>query len=283
METATRNVERPLVGAGSLIEHYGQDWRVLAFLLRAQLLHDAHPTIAAAVADHSTVFSDPSTRAWRTLGYAMRLYLGPDVEQTARDLRELHRDLGGTDGDGNRYHAWQRESWTFAHLTLAESTIHAITLFHAISDEDLEEVYAAYRHVGCLYGVREDDMPDTIAGLHEWFDNAVATQTADTRLTAALAGMGSLPWPFPPPRRVPVRVARAALGHLVAVVVGILPDSQQSRFAPRRTGLHRLEWSATLMVMRAFSYLPRRFQVLPAAMRQRALGELQQRAAGAAA
>ena len=83
----------------------------------------SHPAVARALLDHSSVYEDPWSRAARTTGYALRFGFGEDRDETATELRALHRGIGGVDDAGRRYHAWDRDVWTRVHLTTAESLL----------------------------------------------------------------------------------------------------------------------------------------------------------------
>lgn len=255
-----------LIGPGSALHRYVVDWRVLLVLTRASLLQAAYPPISAGVVDHGRILRDPIDRITATAGYATELMLGPDPVGTARAIRERHRDIGGIDADGERYHAWNRVAWTWVHLTICEATLRGITMFHRVDDDELEQVYAGLRAIGGLYQVREQDMPATVAELMAWFDDAVAHDIVDTHFLADLRA--HLRNPSRPPQ-VPARLwplvrpaASPVLTHATNVVTGMLPPQIRRWYSPRRNRVHQAEYILAITALRAMSLLPRKFRTI---------------------
>ncbi|MGA4692262.1 oxygenase MpaB family protein [Rhodococcus sp. AB351] len=96
------------------------------FLFRALSLQGTYPTVMVALEQHSKSFTEPSVRAENTLAYTYRIYFAENVADSARELREMHRPITGLDHEGRRFHAWNRDVWTWVHLTTIESLIYAI-------------------------------------------------------------------------------------------------------------------------------------------------------------
>ena len=248
-------------------------WRVhVPFYARALALQGSHPTVAASLVDHSSVFEDPLGRMVRTSAYATRMWYGDDPAGTAREIRRLHRRVAGTDFEGRAYHAWDRDVWTWVHLTTAESLLYALEVSCGpLRPEQREEVYAGSRRVGTLYGVRSTDMPPDVAGLRAYVDDGIRRSLrpnpgTDRLRRAVLAGdvFGRLP--VPP-------AARQALGRAVAPTAGVLvfgafPDPVRRLWGVRWTVRHQAEYVAFLLATRALAAaLPDRLRMVPAAYR----------------
>ena len=254
--------ERPLVRELA-------EWRLfLPFTGRVLALQGAHPTVAKGIYDHSDVFADPFGRARRTMDYAQRLMFGPDRAATAHELRELHRDIKGTGFDGRPYHAWNREAWTWVHLTTFEATLYALRAIHGpVPRAQQEALYRDVKAVGVLYGVRADDMPADIASLKTYIHEGIETKLThrpDIRLLRRMAK----------PRRLPIpnsawRVLWRAAGHPSDVMLfGSFPPVIRRRWGVRWTRLHELEHRAQLAALRTASApLPDRLRMLPYAYR----------------
>jgi uncharacterized protein (DUF2236 family) len=74
---------------------------VLALYPRALVMEVAHPSVAAAVADHSRVQQQPVHRLWATSDAAMRLVFGagPEPQGAARQIYRFHDHINGTTGE----------------------------------------------------------------------------------------------------------------------------------------------------------------------------------------
>ena len=113
---------RPAPGprAGGLARVPRRGGRVLS-------LQGSHPTVAKGLYDHSTVLTDPLGRGpAHHRATRMRILFGSDRPGTAAEIRELHRDIKGTGFDGRPYHAWNREAWTWVHLTTFEALLYGL-------------------------------------------------------------------------------------------------------------------------------------------------------------
>lgn len=262
----SRPAERPLARQSA-------QWRVyVPFYARALALQGSHPTVAASLVDHSSVFEDPLGRMVRTTAYAIRMWYDDDPARTASEIRSLHRHIAGTDFDGRPYHAWDRDVWAWVHLTTAESLLYALEVSCGpLRPAQREAVYAASRRAGALYGVRDRDMPPDVAGLRNYVDDGIRrrlhTNPGTDRLRrAVLAGdfFGRLPLPSP---------ARRALGRAVAppigvVVFGAFPDAVRRLWGVRWTVRHQAEYAGFLLATRALAAtLPDRLRMVPAAYR----------------
>jgi uncharacterized protein (DUF2236 family) len=265
-----------LIGPGSALHRHMSDWRVWIFIFRrAVVLQAGHPVIAAALEEHSRFQTDPYGRFTGTLQFGLDIMFGDDPLGSARRLREYHRHIKGVGFDGRPYHAWDRQAWAFVHLTAVEAALLGIRVFHApVTADELEQVYAGWRAVGTLYGVAAEDMPAGVAGLGEWFDEAV-DQVGDNPAVRRLRATVRRP-PLPPGLPVPGRawwlvqpVAGLLLSHVFDVLGGALPTEQRRRMHLPWTRLHRGEYVALIAALRAASVLPDRLLTFPAAHRPR--------------
>ncbi len=177
--------ERPLVRELA-------EWRTfIPFTGRVLALQGSHETVAKGLYDHSTGFVDPLGRAARTMEYAQRMLFGSDRVSTAAEIRELHRDIKGTGFDGRPYHAWNREAWTWVHLTSFEAFAYSLRVVHGpVDPASLGAPYEDWRQVGMLYGVRSADMPTDVVGLHEYVRGLPPVPWAH----AGTAGSGTAAW-----------------------------------------------------------------------------------------
>ncbi|WP_370067190.1 oxygenase MpaB family protein [Mycobacterium sp. MAA66] len=258
-----------LIGPDSAFRRHTDDWRVMLVLGRASLLQAAYPLVSAGVVDHGRILRDPVDRVVSTARYANELMLGPDPVGTARAIREMHRDITGVDAEGTRYHAWNRDAWTWVHLTICEAVIRGINMFHNASEDEVEEVYAGLRMIGRLYQVRGQDMPPTVPELLVWFDNAIDHDIVDTQFLADLRAYLRQPtqppqianwlWPLLRPAAGPI------VTHATNVLTGMLPAHIRHWYAPSgRTVIHQAEYTVAVALLRGLSMLPSRFHTVSA-------------------
>jgi uncharacterized protein (DUF2236 family) len=248
------------------------EWRMLLpFAGRVLALQGAHPIVAKGIYDHSTGFTDPFGRVQRTAEYAQRILFGPDRAGTATEIRELHRDIKGTGFDGKPYHAWNRDVWTWVHLTTLEAMLYGLRAVRGEIPRDQQQaLYDEVKTVGLLYGVRAQDMPDDIEALHTYIRRGIDTKLTHRPEQSIVDLLRNLPIPAGLP--IPPRLWKA-LGHAIShpahvLILGSFPSTVRRRWGIRWTALHETEYQAQLVVLRTASApLPDRLRMLPYAYR----------------
>jgi uncharacterized protein (DUF2236 family) len=167
----------------------------------ALLLQVAHPTVGAGVTQHSDFKADPWGRLLRTLDYTSSMvYGGPELAwRMGRRVREMHGRIRGVRLDGEPYHALEPGPWAWVHATLAESIVRGHDLFcrSPLTASQTEALWAEWRRMGRLIGVRYRDLPETWPGLLTYFDRIVEEELEDTE--AAQDVLSSLVDPAAPP------------------------------------------------------------------------------------
>jgi len=218
------------------------DARLFAGSGYALLLQVSHPSVGAGVTQHSDFKRDPWGRLVRTLDYTSSVvYGGPELAwEVGRRVREMHRRINGVRPDGERYHALEPRPYAWVHATLAEAIVRAHNLFcgPALSIDQTDRLWAEWRRMGRLIGVRYDDLPETWAELRLYFDEMVERELEDTE--AAQDVLASLFDPAAPPvPGMPDRVWRfvrwpsTRAGSLATL--GMLPPTLRHRLG--------VEWS----------------------------------------
>ncbi|MEU6587443.1 oxygenase MpaB family protein [Nocardia sp. NPDC046763] len=151
------------------------DWRLIMLAPAALLLQAAHPVIGSALVDYSVFRTDPFGRFdrsyWATLALA---FYGEEAADYGRDIRALHKSMGGTDQQGRRYHAYDPEAYFFVLATgYWASTVVAEKFGSGLSRSEKEELYAGWRQMTLLAGLRERDAPATLDEFEPWFDQVL--------------------------------------------------------------------------------------------------------------
>jgi uncharacterized protein (DUF2236 family) len=131
-----------------------------------------HPAIGQSVIDHSDFMRDPYGRIYRSIPQIWAMLLTPDGARRGRHIRDLHRDIRGTDAQGRTYHALDPDTFWWAHATFTWDIFRSVELFHAtpldareraVLYEDTVEWYA-------LYGLSMRPVPATLDAFEARFD-----------------------------------------------------------------------------------------------------------------
>jgi uncharacterized protein (DUF2236 family) len=262
---------------GTITWRRAGDARVLIAAGYALLLQVAHPTVGAGVSEHSEFQRDPWGRLWRTLDYACTIvYGGPQAAgEMGRRIRSFHAQIKGTRPDGQRYHALEPVAYAWVHATLAEGIVAAHARFgRPFTAAQREQLWAEWRPLGRLLGIRERDLPPSWQGFREYVEEMVEgelehTPAVDEVLTA-------LARPAPPELSALYRplwpLARVQLGHFMRVAGGgLLPPMLRRRFGLSWTRADELELRAIGSTLRAATPL------MPASLRNTGPGYLRWR------
>jgi uncharacterized protein (DUF2236 family) len=205
----------------------------------ALLMQVAHPTVGAGVRDHSTFEQDPWGRLLRTMDYLYLITLtGEEAIAVGRRVRNLHKQIKGTNPDGSRYHALEPEAYAWVHATLIEATVAARHRFVApMSRAEIDSFYEQWMPLGRLLGVREGDLPDDWDGFLDYFET-MSSERLERNITTDRV-VATLEAREPPP--IPVirelwPVLRVTPAHLMRLAtVGMLSDEIRGRL--------ELDWS----------------------------------------
>ncbi len=200
----------------------------------ALLMQVSHPTVGAGVRDHSTFAEDPWGRLLRTMDYLYLITLsGSESAAVGRRVREMHKQIKGTNPDGSRYHALEPEAYAWVHATLIEATVRGRRKFVApMTRREIDAFYEAWMPLGRLLGVRPGDLPEDWDGFRDYFatmshDRLERNETVD-KVVRTMAAREAPPVPgmkylWPVLRLAPARAVRVA-------TVGMLRKELRERF-----------------------------------------------------
>ncbi|WP_181776703.1 oxygenase MpaB family protein [Amycolatopsis pittospori] len=251
------------------------DRRLLLGAGTALLLQVAHPVVGAGVHDHSNFTEDPWGRLDRTIDSLLsQVFGGREAIAEAERLRELHKTIKGVDHHGERYHALNPEAYWWVHGSTFWTTVRMQDVFvRPLSHKEKRRLYAEWRQLGLLLGLREHHMPSYLEAFEEYFDDVVANRLEDNHTVRELLESISMrdtpppPWWFLP--ETLWRPVRPAGGNVLTLcAIGLLPSALRERLSLKWTDADERRLRRLAAVTRtAGKRAPDRLRLYPKAYR----------------
>jgi uncharacterized protein (DUF2236 family) len=205
---------------------------------RALLMQAAHPLAVSGLLAHSTAVDEPYERLARTAQVMSTIGFGSraDADRVCAHVRAMHRRVRGTIPRavgpypaGTPYRADDPELLMWVLFSLVDSAIVVYGKYvRSMSREDQAALWADYRVIGRLFGLRDEDMP---AGLDE-LDEYREQMYAGDRLHVS-------EWARERARRIVLQppipwMARPLLETANFITIALLPDPirRQYGFSP---------------------------------------------------
>lgn len=164
---------------------------------RAALLQLAHPWVAAAIAEHSTVMGDPIGRFHNTFRVVFTVIFG-SLDQAlaaARALHRLHTSIRGEMTEpvaawpqGSHYEANEIRALRWVHATLIESAVLAYACVLPLSAAEREQYYQESRTLAALFGIPRDALPEDWAAFVDY--NREMALSGELGVSGAARSMG---------------------------------------------------------------------------------------------
>jgi uncharacterized protein (DUF2236 family) len=243
-------IDEIVLGPDSLIWQRFDDARLFNGSGYALLMQVAHPTVGAGVRDHSTFERDPWGRLLRTVDYLFMLtYGGREAANVGRRLRDVHKQIKGTNPDGSRYHALEPDAYAWVHATLVEAGIRAHLRFVGpLRPDEIQRMYADYMPLGRLLGLRPDQLPPTWGEFLSYFEDVVEStlvhhETVD-RVLRSFTAPGRPPQLPDATERLWKLLRIAPARALWTTSVGLLPPVLRDRFEIEWSRLNETEFRA---------------------------------------
>lgn len=196
---------------------------------RALLLQIAHPSVAAAVAQHSAFDVDPWGRLLRTLQVGVRITFGDSSTSAAaaEHLRGVHRSVRGRRPDGARYGAANPDLLVWVWATLVDSTLKAYTSYvGALTPAEVDAYYEEQQRFALACGVPAGHWPESYAAFRDYLDAMVTSGLEVIPQARRIADSVLIP-PLPAPLAIP---ARPTLELLRLTTVGLLPPQLRAEY-----------------------------------------------------
>lgn len=88
------------------------------------------------------------------------VFAGPESDDVAHGLHELHRPIAGSMPDGSSYHAWNKDMWNWTWGSILKGGLDIAEEFGLFRDDrEREDAYRGLNEVGRRFGVRS--LPET--------------------------------------------------------------------------------------------------------------------------
>jgi uncharacterized protein (DUF2236 family) len=183
----------------SLTWRYLADVRGVLLALRAGVLQVMHPSISAALIEHSDVFENPLARLIRSAGPILGAVYDEDPETTARWIRERHPPIRGRDPGGRRYHALDPGTYYWAHATFFEAQIATQELFGSpFTAAEKQQLYAESITWYARYGLTMRPVPPDYEAFERYWQRMLEDVLEATPVALdAVQTMSQLPAPYP--------------------------------------------------------------------------------------
>jgi uncharacterized protein (DUF2236 family) len=199
-EATREQLERYIAAAAARVRNpvegiFGVDsetWRVsresAVFLGagRAALLQLAHPWVAAALNQHSSLMAKPIERFHNTFRIVFTMIFGTTEQafRAARWLYQLHTKIVGEVPEavagyekGARYQALQIAALRWVFVTLIESAVIAFDcVMPPLSDGELASYYEESKVMAGLFGLPAEALPENWSGFKAYVDEMFASQ-----------------------------------------------------------------------------------------------------------
>ncbi|KOG35806.1 MULTISPECIES: oxygenase MpaB family protein [Streptomyces] len=265
---------------GGVLWTVAGDIRALLMLPAALAMQVAHPAIGAGVDEHSVFRTDPWGRGERSLrSVQLWIYGGEDAAREGRRLRELHRDIRGTDAHGRRYHALTPAYYSWVHATGFPVYLRGLGLLaRPLTEPQQRQLYAEWLQVGRVLGIHDRDMPQTIEEFWPYYRKVLADELEATVVVRELLDT-DLPVPAPDRGPLPVRLAlrllwpalrRPFLRLRAFLTVGLMPGDAREAIGLEWTDAQERTLRRYARIVRAVvPVLPERLRYLPLARKAR--------------
>lgn len=145
---------------------------------RALLMQAAHPLAVSGLLAHSTTLDEPYDRLARTAEVMSTIGWGPREEADAAtaQVRAVHarvhgrlKEDAGPFPAGTPYRADQPDLLMWILFTLVDSGLVVYPKYvRGLSEREQAAYWDDYKVVGRLFGLRDRDMPDTLADLRDY-------------------------------------------------------------------------------------------------------------------
>jgi uncharacterized protein (DUF2236 family) len=246
-------------------------------LPQAFILQVSHPVINSAVTVEKKYLYDPWGRARGSLELLWPVvYSRPDrAIAMGHKLRELHRQIKGTDARGHKFHALDPEAYSWVHLTGFAATMTLHELFGApLSAEERARHFDEWKQLGALLGIKPRFIPQTEQAYWQEYNRIIEQRLdADNEALRDLLDKDHFAkWPVHPALegKLPrwlwrlLMTAPSRMAHIITKAT--LPERFREKAGLRLSGTDRFIFRAFVRLVRTLHPLvPEKYRYLPLA------------------
>ena len=194
-------VARPvegIFGAESLSWRINRESALFLGAGRAALLQLAHPWVAAALDQHSSVMGKPTERFHNTFRIVFTMIFGTAEQafSAGRSLYQMHTKITGEVPEavagyakGSRFEALQIPALLWVYATLIESAVIAYEcVLPPLSEEERATYYAESKVLAGLFGLPAESLPADWGGIKRYVADMFASQALGVSDRARIMG-----------------------------------------------------------------------------------------------
>lgn len=233
----------------------------------AALLQVAHPFVAHAVEQHSSVFSDMQGRFRRTLGTVTQMVFGdwPSVQKASRGIFGLHstvkgslQESGGRYHQGDEYDANTISALYWVHATLIYTSVLVYEhLFEPMSLDQKQRFFEESKRFDYLFGIPDEARPKDWPAFESYWNTMIESDALYVGETAKRIAKAITAAPNP--------AAEPGFAMLRLYTAAFLPPRFREDFGYRFGRAEQiLERSTTIALKNTLKVLPDRVRCFPA-------------------
>jgi uncharacterized protein (DUF2236 family) len=199
-QARVKNPVEGIFGAQSMTWRINRESALFLGAGRAALLQLAHPWVAAALDQHSSVMQKPIKRFHNTFRIVFTMIFGTAGQafRAARSLYELHTKITGDLPDavagyakGSRYEALQIPALRWVYATLIESAVIAYDcVMPPLTGEERAIYYAESKILAGLFGLPVESLPEDWASFESYVAEICASDALGVSERAREMGRG---------------------------------------------------------------------------------------------
>lgn len=246
-------------------------------LPQAFILQSAHPVIDAAVGKDKKYLNDPWGRAKGSTQLLWPVvYARPEKAiAMGKQLRELHREIKGTDKTGKKYHALDPEAYAWVHITGFDANIRMHEFFGTpLTPEQRKQAFEEWKQLGGMLGIIDKHIPQTEEEYWKQFNYIIEERLAwGDALDDLMSPWFYAKWPKPPTAKyMPNFVWKLLVIPLSLLVhkitIATLPENFRVRFNVRYSAVDKLFFRAfSGLVKFLYPRIPESKRYIPLAYR----------------
>jgi uncharacterized protein (DUF2236 family) len=211
---------------------------------RALLMQIAHPSVAAAVTDHSGFPDQAYQRLWRTLDAMLTISFG-DREQSAEAAERVtavHRRVIGATPGGDPYDALDPDLLLWVHATGVDSALVTYRMFVSeLTRNDRERYYDEMKRQAVALEVPPSAMPESLPEFDRYVEKTCRTLEVNEQARTLARDILSPPVPLP---------LRPVARYVELVTTALLPAAVGEKYGLRRSGVCGLATRASARAIR---------------------------------